>query len=164
MDAATLRRYREAVAADSPGTELQEIVDRLEAKGYTIGGEELKRVPPGYPADHPMADLLRWKDVVFGRRLSDAECCSPGLPDLLAEAAFAARREQAMSVGDVLLRRTRLGLLAAREVAEGGARRVAAVLGAERRWDGARVEAEVERWRAEAAAEGLVVGAATRPV
>jgi glycerol-3-phosphate dehydrogenase len=39
-----------------------------------------------------------------------------GLPDLLAEVALAARREQARSIGDVLLRRTRLGLLAAREL------------------------------------------------
>ena len=38
----------------------------------------------------------------------------PGMPDLLAEAAFSARREQARSVSDVLLRRTRLGLTAAR--------------------------------------------------
>ena len=69
MDAATLRRYREAVAADSPGTELQEIVDRLEAKGYTIGGEELKRVPPGYPADHPRARLLRHKRIYAWKML-----------------------------------------------------------------------------------------------
>ena len=34
----------------------------------------------------------------------------PGHPDLLAEAAVAARLEQARSVADVLLRRTRLGL------------------------------------------------------
>ncbi len=39
-----------------------------------------------------------------------------GLPDLLAEAPFSARNEQARSVGDVLLRRTRLGLLAARDL------------------------------------------------
>ena len=39
-----------------------------------------------------------------------------GLPDLLAEVALAARHEQARSIGDVLLRRTRLGLLAAREL------------------------------------------------
>ena len=37
-----------------------------------------------------------------------------GLPDLLAEAPHAAREEQARTVGDVLLRRTRLGLLAGR--------------------------------------------------
>ena len=35
----------------------------------------------------------------------------PDLPDLVAEAAFAARHEQARSLADVLLRRTRLGLL-----------------------------------------------------
>ncbi len=29
--------------------------------------------------------MFRWKDLVFGRRLSDADVCSPDLPDLLAE-------------------------------------------------------------------------------
>jgi uncharacterized protein (TIGR02453 family) len=53
-------------------------------------GEDLKRVPTGYPADHPMADRLRWKSVVFGRRLSDAEVCSAKLPDHLADAYQAA--------------------------------------------------------------------------
>ena len=38
---------------------------------------ELKRIPPGLPADHPMAELFRYKDVVFGRNLSDAEALSP---------------------------------------------------------------------------------------
>jgi len=47
--------------------------------------EELKRTPPGYPTDHPMAEMFRWKDVTFGRRLSDEEVCSPDLPDRLAE-------------------------------------------------------------------------------
>ena len=47
-----------------------------------------------------------------------AQAIVPGLPDLLAEAPFAARNEQARSVSDVLMRRTRLGLLAARELCE----------------------------------------------
>ena len=57
----------------------------------TVGddGESLKRVPPGYPADHPAADLLRKKNVTFGRRLSDDEAMSPELPRLLAD-TFAA--------------------------------------------------------------------------
>ena len=38
------------------------------------------------------------------------------MPDLLAEAVIAARLEQARSVADVLLRRTRLGLIAAPEL------------------------------------------------
>ncbi len=41
---------------------------------------------------------------------------SPSRPDLLAEVVYAARREQARTVGDVLLRRTRLGLTAARSL------------------------------------------------
>jgi uncharacterized protein (TIGR02453 family) len=53
--------------------------------GSVNAHEELKRVPPGYPADHPMADRLRMKDVVFGHRLSDAEVMSPDLPDVLAD-------------------------------------------------------------------------------
>lgn len=63
----------------------------LEDEAFTawFGGarchESLKRIPPGYPTDHPMAALFLWKDVIFGRRLSDAEVCSPGLPDRLAE-------------------------------------------------------------------------------
>ena len=53
--------------------------------GPVSSHESLKRVPPGYPADHPMADLLRAKDVTFGRRLTDEEFLSPDLPDRLAE-------------------------------------------------------------------------------
>jgi uncharacterized protein (TIGR02453 family) len=48
-------------------------------------GESLKRVPPGYPADHPAADLLRKKNVTFGRRLSDDEAMSPRLPAVIAD-------------------------------------------------------------------------------
>ena len=88
-----------------------------------------------------------------------------GQPDLLAEAvvrrAGASRRAR---VGDVLLRRTRLGLTAARAAA--GARRaaperVAAAMGAELGWDEARCAREAERFRAEAVTEGLVVGTGT---
>ena len=52
--------------------------------------DELKRVPAGYPADHPMADMFRWKDVIFGRRLSDAQVLSAKLPDTLADSYTAA--------------------------------------------------------------------------
>ncbi len=81
------------------------------------------------------------------------------LPDLLAEAPFAARNEQARSVGDVLLRRTRLGLLAAPELCSPGGevpRRVARALAAELGWDPIRTQAEVRRFSEEAEMEGLV--------
>ncbi len=50
----------------------------------------LKRVPTGFAPDHPDAELLKLKDVVFGRRLSDSDAFSPRLPDLLADALEAA--------------------------------------------------------------------------
>jgi glycerol-3-phosphate dehydrogenase len=87
----------------------------------------------------------------------------PGMPDLLAEAVFSARREQARTVADVLLRRTRLGLTAARPLLAAGEQapeRVARALGAELGWDAARCAREAEAFRADAAAEGLLVGAA----
>ena len=52
--------------------------------------EQRKRFPPGWPQDHPMAAVFLWKNVVFGRRLSDDEVLSPDLPDRLAEAYAAA--------------------------------------------------------------------------
>jgi glycerol-3-phosphate dehydrogenase len=80
----------------------------------------------------------------------------PGLPDLLAEVVIAAEDEQAQSLGDVFLRRTRLGLLAASEVTDGTApETVAKLLAAELGWDDARRDAEVAAWRDEAAAEGI---------
>jgi uncharacterized protein (TIGR02453 family) len=53
--------------------------------GHAHGHDELKRYPPGYPQDHPLARMFLWKDVVFGRRLADDEVTSPDLPDHLAE-------------------------------------------------------------------------------
>ena len=63
----------------------------------------------------------------------------------------------------MLLRRTRLGLIAARDLCESDAaapERVARALAPELGWDDGRVGAEVERFRADAAAEGILVGAA----
>ncbi len=51
----------------------------------TVEGDSLKRVPTGFPADHPNVHLLKLKDVTFGRRLSDEEVMSPALPDTLAD-------------------------------------------------------------------------------
>ena len=68
------------------------------------------------------------------------------------------RSEQAGGLGDVLLRRTRLGLLAAREVCEPAVLgRLADVVGEEFGWDGARRAAEIDGFAREAQAEGLVV-------
>ncbi len=97
---------------------------------------------------HAAHEVLR----LAGERPELALPIVPGMPDLLAEAAYAERHEQACTVGDVLLRRTRLALTAAREVCAGDApRRVAEVLGL----DADRAAAD---FLAEAASEGVVLG------
>jgi glycerol-3-phosphate dehydrogenase len=115
-------------------------------------------LPEGY------RELLGFRYGHFGRevlRLCEQrpEFAAPiveGQPDLLAEVVVAARREQARTVADVLLRRTRLGLLAAPQLrtAESVAA-VAEVLGNELGWDSERIAAEAERWVADARSEGI---------
>jgi uncharacterized protein (TIGR02453 family) len=85
---AWLKGFRDRVVRDADG--LGAIVEAptfVAAFGsISDDGESLKRVPPGYPADHPAADLLRKKNVTFGRQLSDDEAFSPALPATLADA------------------------------------------------------------------------------
>jgi glycerol-3-phosphate dehydrogenase len=79
-----------------------------------------------------------------------------GRPDLLAEATVAARLEQARSVADVLLRRTRLGILASPALRTAEAvQPVAAALGAELGWSAEQVAGEAEGWVREVEAEGI---------
>ena len=101
---------------------------------------------------HAAHDLL----ALAGTRLELAAPIVDGHPDLLAEAPFSASREQARTVSDVLLRRTRLGLTAARGIRESDGEvpmRVARAMGAELGWDEARVALEARRFDEEARAE-----------
>jgi glycerol-3-phosphate dehydrogenase len=98
---------------------------------------------------------LAWKDPKLAARIV------PGRPDLLAEVAIAARREQARTVADVLLRRTRLGILAAPRLRTAAdVRPVAEVLGHELGWSRRRVKQEAEAWPQAAAREGIDPAAA----
>jgi uncharacterized protein (TIGR02453 family) len=59
-----LKRLRQLIAADETGRELMRRVEALESRGFTIESmEQLKRVPPPYPADHPRARLLKHKGL-----------------------------------------------------------------------------------------------------
>jgi glycerol-3-phosphate dehydrogenase len=151
--------------------------------GQPVAVEELPRVE-GVPEESYAALAARYgyaaREVLALAAESNpahpelAQPIVPGLPDLLAEAVLAARREQARSVADVLLRRTRLWLLAARELngsSPGGApggwpreghplpvRRVADALAGELGWSARRTSEEIERFAEEARAEGLEPG------
>ncbi len=138
--------------------------------GQAVAPEALPRVegvaPEAYAAlagryGHGAHEVL----ALAAERGELAQPIAAGSPDLLAEVALAARREQARSIGDVLLRRTRLGLLAARQLTGEGAgdadgerpavRRVGDVLARELGWDEPRLERELRAFAQEARAEGI---------
>jgi glycerol-3-phosphate dehydrogenase len=135
--------------------------------GQAIAQQDLPRVE-GVPAESYPALAARYGDAAHQvlalaaeSNLAHPELAQPivpGLPDLLAEVVLAARKEQARSVGDVLLRRTRLGLLAARELGGVGnpINRVADVLARELGWSSERRGQEIERFAQEADAEGIM--------
>lgn len=83
--AAKLAAFRQAVLTDTSA--VRGILDEPEFKRRfgKISGDSLKRIPTGFPADHPEADLLKLKDMTFGHRLADDDVTSSGLPDVLVE-------------------------------------------------------------------------------
>ncbi|MBN1966433.1 MAG: DUF2461 domain-containing protein [Anaerolineae bacterium] len=81
LDGPVLDRFRAAVAGEKLGPALVEAIAAVTTRpGYHVEGEHLKRIPAGYPADHPRADLLRYNGL---------HAYSPPIdPALLTSAAF----------------------------------------------------------------------------
>jgi glycerol-3-phosphate dehydrogenase len=125
--------------------------------GMAISADDLARVD-GVPAAAYAQLAGRYGHVAHDVLALASEFPGPvldGMPDLMAEVAHAVRREQARSVGDVLLRRTRLGLTAARPLLGSGApERVAAVVAAELGGDASEL---ARAFRVEAEQEGILV-------
>ena len=152
-----------------------QVVDRITERDGRTAESRTDDIPLGMPArpddlettvalPEGATDQLAFRYGHAARAVLDlceeraelAEPIVPGHPDLLAEVVIAARLEQARSVADVLLRRTRLGLVAARELREGeSTQAVARLLGEELGWSASRVAAEREEWDRVAEAEGL---------
>ncbi len=60
---AQLEAYREAVDDEQRGPALQAAAEAVFDDDYPVMGREYKRVPRGYDAAHPRADLLRHKSL-----------------------------------------------------------------------------------------------------
>ncbi len=131
--------------------------------GRPVPADRLTRVPGVPDTAYPhLADRYGERaDRVLALARERRELARPilrGHPDLLAEVAFAAGEEQARSVGDVLLRRTRLGLLAGRTLTESRApepMRVAETLGSVLGWNRMGVATAITTFATEAAEEGI---------
>src|SRR6202171_6565730 len=61
-----LTRHRDAVAGKE-GEKLARIVAVLQKDSYQVTEPSFKRVPAGYPADHPRGELLRCKGLMASR-------------------------------------------------------------------------------------------------
>ncbi len=63
-----LASYRQAVADERSGPDLERVTTALAAASIElIGHDKLKSVPRGYPPDHPRAGLLRYKGLAAFR-------------------------------------------------------------------------------------------------
>ena len=89
-DPAALTAWRRAVDKDPNLVRAALESPAFVATYGQVEGDHLKRAPSGFPQDHPRAELLRLKDVTFGRPISDKEAFSPDLPDVLVDAYAAA--------------------------------------------------------------------------
>jgi uncharacterized protein (TIGR02453 family) len=88
---ARLAAFREKLDRD-PSAVLRAIEDRRFTSVFgSVTGESLTRNPQGFPQDHPYPHLLRLKDIIFSRPLSDKEIFSAKLPDIIAKDLDAAR-------------------------------------------------------------------------
>jgi uncharacterized protein (TIGR02453 family) len=82
--AARLGAWRSNVVEDRAG--VHGVVDApafVSAFG-AVSGDSLKRAPTGFAVDDPDIELLKLKDITFGRQISDGEACSPDLPATIA--------------------------------------------------------------------------------
>jgi uncharacterized protein (TIGR02453 family) len=66
-----LMRYRAALDGP-PGDQLEAIAADLDAAGFALEGETLKRAPKGWAADHPRIKLLRHTSMLVGRQYPPA--------------------------------------------------------------------------------------------
>jgi uncharacterized protein (DUF2461 family) len=82
---ARLAAWRNAVVTDRDGVHAT-----LEDPGFRsvfgeVGGDRLTRAPAGFAPDDPDLELLKLKDVTFGRQLTDSDVVAADLPARLAE-------------------------------------------------------------------------------
>jgi glycerol-3-phosphate dehydrogenase len=154
-------------------------VDRIVEREFRDAPCRTHEIPLGHPVDPEMLPETPWIDArarehlaarygLFAERVlricaEDRVLSRPiveGMPDLLVEAVVAARHEQARTVADVLLRRTRLGLLAARRLLDDpeAARRVAKAMGGELGWGRRESKAAAGAWAQAVEAERMIAG------
>ena len=111
-----------------------------------IGAEVLDHLANRYGGE------ARTLVAMIERDASLAEPLVPGLPYLRAEAIYSARYEMAVTLDDILSRRTRARLLA-RDASASAAAEVARLVAGDLGWDDDEIDAQVADYRARVTAE-----------
>lgn len=84
-DSATLRKIREAIAAN-PARWEGIVKDEAFASTFTLEGDSLKRAPRGFDPDHPLIETLKLKTFAAATSFDQEVACSPGFVDVYAGA------------------------------------------------------------------------------
>ena len=87
FDPPLLQAFREAVASEPSGRQLEEAIRAVQSSGdYQVGGLHYKKVPSGYPPDHPRAELLKFNGLYASTQAIPSDLLSqPELVDLCFE-------------------------------------------------------------------------------
>jgi len=80
-----LQKFRAAIAGDPQAFERMVLAPAMKRMGGLDEDGMLKRVPRGFPADHPAARWLRYQSFTVGRSLTDAQVTGPRLTAMLAQ-------------------------------------------------------------------------------
>ena len=150
VDAAERALGRQHVASRTaeerlPGGDLDSLAAEVAAARAAAGDARVgERLATAYGG--------RWREVwaLAAAEPGLAAQLAPGLPYIGAELAYAAEREMACTLADLLVRRTPLAY-DLRDAAVSVAPAAAAIVAPRLGWDAPRVAAEVERYRREAA-------------
>jgi uncharacterized protein (TIGR02453 family) len=89
-DGAALAKIRQAIV-DEPGRWRRAAHGKKFRQCFEPAGESLKRPPGGFPADHPLIEDLKRKDVLGIAELTEQDVLGEKFPDHVA-ASFAASR------------------------------------------------------------------------
>ncbi len=82
---ARLAAWRSAVIADRGSIHAVVEDPGFVSEFGAVDGDRLKRAPKGFAQDDPDIELLKLKDVVFGRPLADADVMGSDLPAKIAD-------------------------------------------------------------------------------
>jgi glycerol-3-phosphate dehydrogenase len=137
------RAARRYAALPLPGGDIASLDEECAAAARAIGDAAL--------ASHLVhAYGTRWRDV-WAATAADAtlrDPVAPGLPYVRAELRYGVERELALTLADLLVRRTHVAF-ETRDNGRSVARAAAAVVAPLLEWDAARVEREIERYDAD---------------